>query len=109
MTRDPSIYLADILDSISIIEEYCEGLSLESFLASRKDQDAVIRRLLIIGEAAARLPDEFKTSHPDIPWREIVGMRNFLVHDCSRVNLNLVWETIQTQLPALKAKLTSLV
>lgn len=71
-------------------------------------QDAVIRPLEIIGEAANRLPDHFTRKHSDIPWAQIIGMRNFLIHDYGRVNLELVWDTIQTDLPELKAKLEKL-
>jgi uncharacterized protein with HEPN domain len=78
------------------------------FMKSDMAQDAVIRRLEIIGEAANRLPDHFILRHSDIPWAQIIGMRNFLIHDYGRVNLELVWDTIQTDLPDLKAKLEKL-
>jgi uncharacterized protein with HEPN domain len=110
MTKDPSVFIEDILDSIDAISTstYVENIQKSEFMISAMIQDAVIRRLEIIGEAANRLPDRFTTEHSDIPWAQIIGMRNFLIHDYGRVNLELVWDTIQIDLPGLKDRLSKI-
>jgi uncharacterized protein with HEPN domain len=71
MSRNPRLYLEEILDSIAQIETYTSGLSQELYQADRLVQDAVLRRIEIIGEAVKHLPDEIKSRHPDVPWRNI--------------------------------------
>lgn len=108
MNRDPLIFLDDIHDSIDAIKKYVKGMQKSEFMKADVIQDAVIRRLEIIGEAANRLPDSIKSKHPNVPWDQIIGMRNFLIHDYGRVNLELVWDTIQLDLPDLSAKLKTI-
>lgn len=108
MTKDPLVFIEDILDSIDAINTYVENIQKSEFMISAMIQDAVIRRLEIIGEAANRLPDRFTTEHCDIPWAQIIGMRNLLIHDYGRVNLELVWDTIQIDLPGLKDRLSKI-
>lgn len=110
MTRhpDPLVYLDDILDSLRLIRGYIADVSEETFLADTKLQDAVIRRLLIIGEASARMPEPFRTAHPEIPWHKMTGMRNRLVHGYAEVNMYMVWDTIQNDLPPLEGMLGEL-
>jgi len=105
MRRDPTVYIKYILESIVLIEEYTRQVSIEEFLARTYLQDAVIRRLEIIGEAVKSLPPDFKESHSEIPWQKIAGMRDVLVHEYFGVDLNLTWQTVQQDLPALKGKL----
>lgn len=105
---DPLVFLEDILQSLRLIREYAAGVSEETFLADTKLQDAVIRRLLIIGEASARMPDDFKTAHPEIPWHKMTGMRNRLVHGYAEVNMAVVWDTLRNDLPPLEGRLSEL-
>lgn len=97
--------VGDILDCIANIENYSAELDFESFLEKKIVQDAVVRNIEIIGEAAKKLSDEFKQQHPVIPWKKIMGMRDNLIHDYVNVDLGQVWQTIQVDIPALKQQL----
>jgi uncharacterized protein with HEPN domain len=79
--RNLDLYLDDIQESIEKIEEYTKGITLEKFLKNTQIQDAVLRRLEIIGEAVRNLPDDFKKKHSEIPWNMISGMRNVVAHE----------------------------
>lgn len=105
MNKDPSLYLDHIFESIEALEKYTDNLSKEDFLNSILIQDAICRRLEIIGEAASKLDDEFKGKYPDVPWYKIVGMRNLLVHEYFHVDLDQVWNTIQKSIPELKRQI----
>jgi len=102
MHRDPRLYMDDILDAIAQIQQYTALMDYEAFAGDRKTQDAVVRNLEIIGEAADRLPDSSKTSAPEIEWRKIVGLRNILVHEYFGVSLPVVWDVVQNKLRALE-------
>lgn len=104
-SRGPELYLEDILDSIEHIEAYVKGINEQAFLKDIQTQDAVARRLEIIGEAASRVSAEFRAKHPDIPWLKIAGLRNVLAHEYFGVNLIRVWGTVQKDLPVLKEQL----
>ena len=100
MRRDQA-YLLDIVLAARRACQYLEGLTWEDFRRSELHQDAVMRPLGIIGEAAGRVSQETKEEHPEIPWQQMIGMRNRLVHEYFRVDLATVWETIKTDLPPL--------
>lgn len=104
MDRD-NLYKAHILEAIEKIEEFTAGMTYERFLESRLIQDAVFKNLEVIGEAANRLSKEFQERFPTIPWRQIVDMRNWLVHDYFKIKSDKIWNTIQTDLPKLKSAL----
>jgi uncharacterized protein with HEPN domain len=89
-------YLLDIFRSIEAIQSYVAGQTHEDFLKDAKTQDAVLRRFLVAGEAAARLTPETCAEFPAIPFPKIVGMRNRVVHDYGNVDFQIVWETVQT-------------
>jgi uncharacterized protein with HEPN domain len=108
MKKDPLVYIDDIRDSIEAIKRYTAGLTKENFSSSTEKQDAVYRRLEVIGEAANRLSDEFKSQYPLIPWYQIVGMRNVLVHEYDSIDLDLVWETVQRDIPKLEKYIKSI-
>lgn len=100
MKKDPQIYLAHINDSIQAIRDYTKD-GKDSFFIDRKTQDAVIRNLEIIGEAVKSLPKEFTSRHESIPWKNIAGMRDQLIHHYFGVNLKLVWGVVENRLEEL--------
>lgn len=108
MKKDPLVYIDDIRDSIEAIKRYSLGLTKADFFSSTEKQDAIYRRLEIIGEAANRLPDEFRNQYPEIPWIKIVGMRNLLIHEYDSIDLDRVWETIQKDIPELEGYIKSI-
>ena len=102
MKRDYRDYLTDILESIEKIEEFTKGFTPARFAADEKTQLAVIKSLEIIGEAVKKIPTTLKKKHPDIPWRQISGMRDKLVHEYFGINIKVVWKTIVEDIPPLK-------
>ena len=107
MTHDV-IYLGHIADAINAIERYLEGISYEKFFDDQKTLDAVVRELEIVGEAANHLSQEFRNAHPDIPFMEMIGMRNKIIHEYIGVNTKIVWDTCKANLPSLKGMITSI-
>lgn len=105
MKKDSMVFLEHILGSITKIEEFTEGMFREDFLESVKTQDAVIRRLEILGEASKNLPAEFRENHPEVKWSDIMRTRDKLVHGYFGVDLNLAWDILENDLPVLKKKI----
>lgn len=105
MKKDDSIYLDHILASLSKIMNYVNEHNLDSFLQSDQTQDAVIRQLEIVGEATKRISTEFRAKHSTIPWTE---MRDKLIHDYIDVDLWIVWETTQQDVPKLRDQLSKI-
>jgi uncharacterized protein with HEPN domain len=108
MQRDEA-YLLDMLLSARDAQSVVEQLTREQFQGSRIHQLAALKALETIGEAASKISDMFRTAHPEIPWREIIGMRNRLIHAYFEVDLDKVWETVQDDLPPLIDRLQLLV
>lgn len=108
MRKDPRFFIEHILESIKWIEEYTKEISKDDFLHSTQIQDAVIRRLEIIGEAAKNMPPELKEKHSDIPWRQMAGIRDVLIHEYFGVDLHLLWNVVKKDLPGLKHKISNI-
>lgn len=102
MKSDPSVYLGHILEGIEAIESYSQGLTKSDFLESPITQDAILRRLEIIGEAARNIPPSIKQKEKSIPWEDVVAMRNILTHEYFGVDLEVIWKTIKHDLPSLR-------
>lgn len=100
MPRDDA-YLGDMLDAARLAMEYLQGRQRSDFLADTLLQDAVIRRLALLGEAARRVSVQTREKHPDLPWREMVDMRNLIIHEYDDIDFDIVWRTATTDLPAL--------
>ena len=106
MTRDTRLFIQDILESIDAIEEYAKLTTEEQFYRNRQVQDAVLRRLEIIGEAAKNLDEDFRNRYPEIPWKRIAGLRDVLIHEYFGVSLKRVWRVIEIDLVNLKSQIT---
>ncbi|WP_319508197.1 DUF86 domain-containing protein [uncultured Methanolobus sp.] len=100
--KNDSVFLIHILDAINQIEEYTTGVIYEEFLEKRLIQDAVVRQLEIIGEATKNLSSNTTEKNPHVPWKEIAGMRDKLIHVYFGVDLEEVWNTITKDIPYLK-------
>lgn len=104
MKKPPEVFLAHMFECCERIETYTKGINKRAFLADTKTQDAVIRQLEIMGEAARLIAASAMEDSP-IPVKAIVGMRNLLIHDYLGVDLEIVWKTVKRELPRLKAYL----
>lgn len=108
MQRDEA-YLLDILIAARKALKFLEGTTWEEFERSELHQDAVMRALEIIGEAAGRISQQTRDAHPEIPWTQMVSMRNRLIHEYFRIDLVAVWDTVHNDLPGLIALVEPLV
>ena len=105
--KDERLYLSNIKECIERIEEYTKG-GKEEFMQNKMIQDAVIRNFEIIGEATKRLSPELRSQYSDVPWQQMSGLRDVLIHDYLKVNLNLVWHIIEQNLSNLKRQVTAI-
>ena len=102
MVKDDLAYIEHILDCIRKIKEFTTGLSLKDFSVNELVQDAVIRNIEIIGEASKKISSDTKQIYYEIPWKEIAGMRDKLIHDYLGVDVEVVWRTITEDIPTLE-------
>ena len=108
MSRD-NTYLVDILESAKIALDYVSGKSWDEFCADMQCQDAVLRRIEIIGEAARHVSPQTQKKYPQIPWRDLTILRNLVIHQYDAVDINQVWDTTQKRLPPLVSELSKIV
>src|SRR5450432_3309743 len=100
--RDAALLVEDIHSALARIVRYTSGVTREQFLADEKTIDAVVRNLEIVGEAVRWLPEDFKIRHANIAWGQIAGLRNRIVHDYFGLDLEIIWQVLQTSLPEFK-------
>lgn len=101
MLRDYKTCLEDIADAAGVIREFTAGITKEDMAADRKIRDAVIRNLEVIGGAVKKLPEEQRSRHPDVEWKRTAGLRDILIHDYFGIDMDIVWDVVQTKLPVL--------
>lgn len=100
--RTPELFFQDIIDSSVRILKYSHNLSYDDLVKNEMAIDAIVRNFEIIGEAARHIPADFKEKYPRLPLKEMIGMRNVLIHDYLGINYKFIWQTIQEDLPELK-------
>lgn len=105
MKKDPKIFIEHILECIERIEQYTKGVTKVEFLNSPQLQDAVIRRIEVIGEAVKNIPIETKDRYPNISWKRVAGMRDILIHEYFGVDLELTWKVAKEEILELKRKI----
>jgi uncharacterized protein with HEPN domain len=101
-------YLKDILDAIEKAEQFVDDMDFDRFSSDYKTSFAVIRALEIIGEASKKLPETLKRQNPGLPWREIAGIRDILIHEYFGLNLQVIWKTLKEDFPKLKPVITAM-
>jgi uncharacterized protein with HEPN domain len=106
--RSSELLVDDISESIEKIERYIEGMTQDDFQSDEKTSDAVVRNLEIIGEAAARLPEDFTNRYSEVEWVKIIGLRNRIVHEYFGVDLLIIWQILKKDIPAFKAYLENI-
>ncbi|MFB3882619.1 MAG: DUF86 domain-containing protein [Armatimonadota bacterium] len=104
MPRDCRLQIEDILTAIARIRAYVQGMNYDAFAADEKTQDAVVRNLEVIGEAARVLPEEVKAETSSVDWRKVVGLRNVLIHEYFGISLPIIWDILINKLDELEAE-----
>ena len=103
--RDRKFRIQDILDAVRAVRKYTEGMEFKTFIEDRRTVDAVVRNLIIIGEAAVQVPEDICLKYPEVPWYDMRGMRDFVVHEYFKASDVVIWDTVQVDLPPLPALL----
>ncbi|MFA7658011.1 MAG: DUF86 domain-containing protein [Candidatus Gastranaerophilaceae bacterium] len=107
--RTPQLFFQDILDCIDKIAQYAQYMSYDEFIYNSMAVDAITRNFEVIGEASRHIPEEFKEKYPELPLKEMTGMRNVLIHDYLGVDYQFVWQTIKEDLPQVKEIITRII
>lgn len=108
MNRDVKLYLSDILECIDFIDNYTAGVNWDDFKGNPEKQDAVLRRLEIMGEAVKGISADIRNQHPNIPWREIAGLRDVLIHNYFGITLEMVWNVVENDLDAIAGSIKTI-
>ena len=108
MSRDPRVYLEDVLESIRRIKTYVSGINQESLGADELRLDAVVRNLEVIGEAVKQLPEEITQQQPDVEWRKIAGLRDILIHHYFGIDVGIIWDVVQNKLPDFERQIRTI-
>ncbi len=102
MSRNLLIYVSDILENMRDAEEFIEGMSYEQFVADKKTANAVLRSIEVIGQATKNVPDNVRAQYPQVPWKEMAGMRDKVIHSYFDVDKEIVWLVVKERIPALR-------
>lgn len=102
MTRTVSLYVKDIIQNMADAEEFVQGLSFETFISDKKTFNAVVRSIEVIGEAVKNIPESVRSIYPDIPWKEMAGMRDKPIHFYFGVDREAVWVTVKERIPTIR-------
>ncbi|MDO8508174.1 MAG: DUF86 domain-containing protein [Nanoarchaeota archaeon] len=108
MIKNDQVFIEHILDSIKAIGEFSEEITEKELASNRLKKSAIVREIEIIGEAAKNVSDDFKNKHKEVPWKDIIGTRDKLIHHYFGVDLGVIWRIIKVFLPDLKIKLENL-
>jgi len=108
MSRDYKVYLEDICESITKIRKYTSGISFQAFKNDSRTFDATVRNLEIIGEAARKVPGDFRVKYPEIEWKKMAGLRDVLIHEYFSVDAEIIWDIINNKLPRLEKQLQAI-
>jgi len=104
--RQVEDYLQDILDAVAAIEQFTTGIEFEAFAQNLEKVFAISRAIEIIGEAVKRIPDSVRSQYSDIPWRDVAGMRDKLIHDYFNTDIEIIWKAVQEDIPLLEVMIT---
>ena len=108
MSRKWELFLIDMIECATKALRYADGLTLDTFRSDSLRKDAIVRNLELLGEAAKKIPDDVRRRHPDIPWRNVAGLRDILAHSYFAVDDGVLWDVVERHLPELLARLEAL-
>jgi len=103
--RSIELLIEDLWEAVEKVERYTVGFDHDNFIKDDKTIDSVVRNFEIIGEAAGKLPPEFRDNHPDVQWKKIIGLRHRIVHDYFDIDVEIIWQIIKSYIPGLKQNL----
>lgn len=106
--RRDTDFVGDIREAMGLSAQYTKGLTFKKFLEDRKTQDAVVRNLEVMGEAAKNISSAFKARYPDVPWKEIAGLRDKLIHFYFGIDYKIVWSVVKKELPKLRKQIEAI-
>ena len=107
--RKTILYLTDILEAIRKIETFVVGVTFEAFSQDAKTIDAVVHNIEVIGEAARHIPEQLRLAYPAVPWKQVVGSRDKMIHEYFGIDLEVIWQTINDDLPVLKQEVKAII